>query len=417
MSSDFISQLRDLVAQNLPRIDVAAVHTGAHLTYDLGLDSIELMQLLVLLETQAGYQIPDYALDADKLQTVADLQQLLCTQEQDTVGEPELDVKVHCVVSCLCHSIKQQGLDHRPFYFGVWDAEVFIDAQHQLRYHSDKVDHDFFIRWYQRLYGAKVTQWYDHGLSKQNNIDTLSAMLQHRPDWQQLMVMLDMYRLPERENRFALDPFPHYVLLENATSDEDLWMWDPDFRWEGNLKRERVMQAIASPAVAGGYTLDTRPLHAPYAADIDAYFNACFNPQQNHLTDAVETIIQHHLPGGAQAPTQLGKALAELPVLAIRKYAYEHGLAFFWRELNQPAQEFERWCDAIEILVKGFDKLLYQANKWAMTQTGADLEQLLELVAEQNRRELNIKQAVREARDQWRKQAFTDHRNAELNPA
>src|SRR5690606_39105176 len=71
-------------------------------------------------------------------------------------AEPELDIKVHCVVSCLCHPLKLHDIDHRALYFGVWDAEIFIDENYALSYHAPMVDHEFFTNWYERLYGVKV---------------------------------------------------------------------------------------------------------------------------------------------------------------------------------------------------------------------------------------------------------------------
>lgn len=414
---DFVDQVRQLLATHLPRLPLDALTPEAHLTFDLGMDSVELMQLLVLLETEAGYAIPEHALDPEQLQTLADLERLMTTASEPaaTVGEPELDVKVHCVVSCLCHPVKRAGLDHRPFYFGVWDAEVFVDEQARLRYHADDVDHGFFFSWFERLYGAKVVPWYDHRRSKSRNIEDLESRMRHRAEWEYLMVMLDLYRLPERENRFQLNPFPHYVLLEDSVRSDQVWMWDPDFRWEGTLDRRRVMHAVESPAVAGGYTLNVRELHEPEAEAVAAYFEVCFQPTLNGLTHSVEQIIQQHLPGeGVHPPSALGAALAELPVLAIRKYAYEHGLAYFWRALGRSADEFEQWCDVIEALVKGYEQLLYQANKWAMTQKPEDLAALSNAVAWQNEREHRIKRALFLAYNEWRQRCVSSSPTPEV---
>ncbi len=410
MTSDpFIHQLRDLLTRHLPRIPCEDLSAESHLTYQLGLDSVELMQLLVLLETECGYELPEEALSAADLERVSDLEALVRPMEvSSTVGEPELDVKVHCVVSCLCHPIKTRGLDHRPLYFGVWDAEVFVDEQARLRYHDEAVDHDFFLFWYQHLYGVEVTTWYDPALSKARNIAVLETRLAQRKPWEHLMVMLDLYRLPERENRFQLNPFPHYVLLENDREPGRLWMWDPDFRWEGSLDRRRVLHAVESPAVAGGVCLDTHHLHAPEPAAVAAYFEVCFQPTDNTLTRAVEQVVRRHLPGEGEQPlNQLGAALAELPVLAIRKYAYEHGLAYFWRALDRSAEEFEHWCDEIEALVKGYDAILYRANKVAHTRTPDNLARLSRRIAEQHQREYRIKRALFLAFNDWRKLPLT----------
>ncbi|ROQ18583.1 acyl carrier protein [Marinimicrobium koreense] len=406
-SETFVRQLRDLMTRYLPRIPCEDLSPDSHLTYQLGLDSVELMQLLVLLENECGYALPEEALSAGDLERVSDLEVLVRpTAANDTVGEPELDVKVHCVVSCLCHPIKARGLDHRPLYFGVWDAEVFVDDQARLRYHDEAVDHGFFLTWFERLYGAEVSPWYDPALSKAHNIASLETRLAQRKPREHLMVMLDLYRLPERENRFQLNPFPHYVLLENDADPDRLWMWDPDFRWEGSLDRRRVLHAVESPAVAGGVCLDTCHLHAPEPEAVAAYFEVCFQPTVNTLTQAVEQVVRRHLPEAGEQPLdRLGSALAELPVLAIRKYAYEHGLAYFWRALERPADEFEHWCDEIEALVKGYDAVLYRANKVAHTRTRDDFARLSRRIAEQHQREYRIKRALFHAFNDWRKQS------------
>jgi acyl carrier protein len=398
---DFLQQIEDLLAQHLPLVPRDRLSPDAHLSYDLNLDSVDLMQLLVLLETEAGYVSPDYALNPDTLQTLGDLERIMTTHTDESVGEPDLDVKVHCVVSCLCHPIKQAKLDHRPLYFGVWDAEVFLDEASKLRYHSEEVDHDFFVSWFERLYDATVTEWYDKALSKSHNIASLESLMCQRSQWEHLLVMIDMYRLPERQNRFELDPFPHYVLLENGKQPDKIWMWDPDFRWEGELDRRRVLHAIESPAVAGGYLLDTEHLHEPSADAVAAYFSVCFKPD-NLLTQTVERVIKAHHPlTGSQPLALLGQALAELPVLAIRKYAYEHGLAYFYRATGRSMDEFENWCLVIEALAKGYEKILYLANKWAITQKESEHSALVNLITEQHRREDRIKAAMQAAVDDW----------------
>src|SRR5690606_2288407 len=101
-----------------------------------------------------------------------------------------------------------------------------------------------------------------------------------------LLVMLDLFHLPERENRFNKNPFPHYVMLENTTAPEHIWMWDPDFRWEGSLVRERVFNAIQQPSVGGGYRVDYAKARQPDDRAIAAYFQACIKPLNNPMTAA-----------------------------------------------------------------------------------------------------------------------------------
>ncbi len=52
-------------------------------------------------------------------------------------------IKVHCFVSCVCEVIKTEGVDHRPYYFGVWDADFDVLENYVLTYHSNNIDHAF----------------------------------------------------------------------------------------------------------------------------------------------------------------------------------------------------------------------------------------------------------------------------------
>ena len=80
-------------------------------------------------------------------------------------------IKVHCFVSCVCEAVKKtEGADHRPYYFGVWDADFDVLENGNLTYHSERIDHDFFHTWYELLYGIKLHKWYDDKRSKQENI-------------------------------------------------------------------------------------------------------------------------------------------------------------------------------------------------------------------------------------------------------
>lgn len=402
VESSFVHSMQRLIREHFPRLYAHRVNSETHLLFDLGLDSVELMQVLVLLENKYHYTIPDSALSQQALDTVADLERMVTGEAAPTVGEPELDVKVHCVVSCLCHPVKEAAIDHRPMYFGVWDAPVFIDDQHRLRYHTAEVNHDDFFAWFSRLYGARVHSWYDPHVSKRKNIERLERLLAEGRSSEHLMVMLDLYRLPERENRFRINPFPHYVLLEETDRVDRLWMWDPDFRWEGALDRRRILHAVESPAVAGGYRLNVSALRTPRPADVAAYFEACFQPHGNGLTDAVQQVVSAYTSDASLHPRDLGAALSELPVLGIRKYAYEHGFAYFWRALERPEPEFEHWCESIEQLANGYDRLLFVASQFSEAPGADGLNALWAEIATQNARECRIKQALSEAYRAWR---------------
>ena len=167
------------------------------------------------------------------------------------------------------------------------------------------------------------------------------------------MVMLDMFLLPERENKFNKDPFPHYVML-GATVDPDLWvMYDPDYRWEGVLPKQRILNAVNQAHVAGGFIFSDRNARPTDKTTIRDYIDASVNWDANPLTDAVRRIVTAHVSandrqGNTFALSDLNRALEELPVLQVRKYGYEHAFAFFWRELGLPEEEFNQHCDDID---------------------------------------------------------------------
>ncbi len=422
---------------NIPQIE--AFSENARLNEDLYLDSVLLLQLLLNLEIELGIDVPDSALNNDDFETVSSLADFMLSQYNQTSGAPITnidskkeseeavdtaeefeDIKVHCFVSCVCEIIKADPrVDHRPFYFGVWDAEVVIDDNSCLAYHSSTLNHDFFKAWYQKLYGVPIHSWYQHDASKAENIKALIKLLNNKTDNQQVMVMLDMFRLPERENKFNQNPFPHYVLLENSEDPSALYMSDPDFRWEGTQDKLQVLHAIESPAVAGGYYFNSQDIVPAELHTIYDYFIACFNAENNPMTTSVKKIIDiHTLPflqtpsrqpsyKENQTPEHLGDALAQLPVLAIRKYAYEHGLAYFWRELSLSDDEFESWCDVIEELVSGYKQIQYRAMKIAnFYKIESSLNQSLltevnTLLELQNEREFSIKSRLYEVFLEW----------------
>lgn len=223
----------------------------ARLNEDLHLDSVLILHLLLHLETMHGIDVPEREMSKAGVGTVRDLIAFLTGQSIDTEKEEEIDIKVHCVVSCFSAAIKAcPGLDHRPFYFGVWDTGFEVDDAFRLSYHGPSVKHDHFRHWFRRLYGVNVIGWYSKDRTKAENIACFERLLENKRRTEHLMVMLDMYHLPERENKFNQNPFPHYVMIEK-TPDPDRWfMHDPDYRWEGVLPRAAILNAINQPTVA-----------------------------------------------------------------------------------------------------------------------------------------------------------------------
>ncbi len=420
-----IQSIHNILSQQLTIPNIEAFSEKARLNEDLYLDSILIMELLVALETELNFVIPDAELTKNDYSTVNALADFLVTtlapEEISTTIESSAvpydesdDIKVHCFVSCLCDPIEAlPHINHRPFYFGVWDAETFIDSRHHLTYHSETVSHDFFRDWFQRLYGVAVEPWYDHRSSKEENLKSLLSLLSNKSDDLQVMVMLDLYLLPERENKFNQNPFPHYVLLERTDRDNQLLMRDPDFRWQGVIETSRVLNAVASPAVAGGYYFSRDAIQPTKSSAIRDYFLACYRDEDCPLTTAVETVISAHTRG-LRPLSSLVDALRHLPVLAIRKYAYEHGLAFFWRDLNifdRHRDEFEDWCDQIETLVSTYKKIQFQTMRLTQVPTEDQIDQVLLgkinlLLEQQKERELLIKTRLLKLYLQWNEQKF-----------
>ncbi|MDN5569363.1 MAG: DUF6005 family protein, partial [Paracoccus sp. (in: a-proteobacteria)] len=252
-----------------PRMD--AFGPDARLGHDLGLDSVALMTLMLHLD-EVGIDMAEDTFDRAPTMTVQALAQALAgvTPADD---EP-LDIKVHCVVSCLCQAIKDKGgIDHRPLYMGLWDGQVIVDDRMRLSYHAENIDHGFYLHWAKRLFGLNVTRWYDDAAPKADNLARLQALLAEWRPGLYVMPMVDMFLLPSRDNKFAQDPFPHYALLQ-PTGDAATWrMRDPDFRWEGDVPSADLRAAFGRDTVAGGFAFDNADVHPASNADIHAMYH------------------------------------------------------------------------------------------------------------------------------------------------
>lgn len=382
MREEIVASIRMVLAEQMNNEHLDGFGPASRLNADLYLDSVLMLDLFLHLELKHGLSVSEEIVAGPDIETVEDLASLLAgaktaseaAADASEIAVPNVhgdeypDIKVHCFVSCLCDAVKAAGLDHRLFYFGIWDADFAVSKRHELLYHTPEISHDFFRRWFQRLYGVPITEWYDHSASKQVNLEKLLSLVAARRPTESVMVMLDMFYLPERENKFNQNPFPHYLMVE-ATGDPEVWqVRDPDFRWEGPIARERLLGAISQPSVAGGYIFDRQVVTLPLAADIRDYFLACFIPDHNPLIRSVREIVEAHVEGrGGLLVSELKTALRELPVISIRKWAYEHGFAYFWRALRLPNDEFLRWCDKIEELAVGLKGLHFVILRLAQT--------------------------------------------------
>jgi hypothetical protein len=245
-------------------------------------------------------------------------------------------------------------------------------------------------------------EWYDPARSKDQNIVVMLDLIERKRDSEYLMVMLDLFHLPERENKFNQNPFPHYLMIEK-TDDPKIWQVnDPDFRWEGQIARDKVIHAIRQPTVSGGYIFDRLEARVPAATDLRDFFLACYQPDHNPLVDGVRRIVSAHLEGrGGVKLADLGAALREVPVISIRKYAYEHGFAFFWREMKLANADFDHWCDEIEKVIQDFKALHYAVMKLAQTEDRSLADDVFRRLDTLDGLERRIKARLGEAFQAW----------------
>ena len=291
-----------VLSEELARTDLSSFQSDSRLLEELGLDSTEILEMLMFLELKHELSIPEDALMNKDFETVRSVAQVMYDAQGIPKTEKGLevyeDLKIHCVASCLGEIVKRNHqLDHRILYFAVWDAEVCTNYQYILSYHSDEISHQFYFDWYEKLYGMQVEEWYVRSDKKENNVNKLIDLVDNRMPDQHIMVMLDMYQLPERVNEFNKDPFPHYVMLA-PTKNKDTWfMFDPDYRWEGVISKERILNAVRQPSVSGGYIFSDKEAKPSTPDVIRSYFEKSVVMDTNPVTDTLREIIESHLKG------------------------------------------------------------------------------------------------------------------------
>ncbi|KIC20024.1 DUF6005 family protein [Leisingera sp. ANG-Vp] len=401
-----LSAIRMTLEGPLANEHMALFRPEAVLNDELHLDSVILINLMLHLETDHGIEVPEREFSKDDFATVDGLIRMLLGQKPGQTASTDetpapSEITVHCFVSCMCAAIRRhEQLNFRPFHFGTWDSSFAVTPEMRLSYHSEEMTQDLYARWVERLYNIQVREWYDHGKSKDENLAHFERLLSTKTDDEQLVVFLDMYHLPERENKYNQNPFPHFVIIE-LTDDPDVWhLYDPDYRWRGDLPRETILNAMAQPTVAGGYTVNSGKARAPHPEDLADYFHETFRAGDNVLTSALRRIFEYHcLP---EQPLQgLKDAIREMPVLSLRKYAYEHAFAFFWQELDTAFEDFDAECDRVEALCEGFRKLHYLAARAAHTQDRSLIPDLFAALDALDELEFSIKSALKAQFDGW----------------
>ncbi|MEY8346992.1 DUF6005 family protein [Bacillus cereus] len=314
-------------------------------------------------------------------------------------------IKVHCLVSCFCEIIKRRSdIDFRPFYFGLWDGDFDITEEGVISYHSENISHDSYLYWYEKLYGIKVNEWYDHSKKKSENVENFLELVETKPENRYVIVMVDMSLLPERENKFHQKPFPHYLMIEKTKQEDEWFMLDPDFRWEGNMEKDKVIQSIENNPFGGGYFIDVQTVREPKQEAIESYFIETFNRDYNELTMKLKELMIRMVNGeGGAELSKLIAAVKQIPVLAIRKYSYEHAFAYFRETLQYSETEFDYWCDRVEDIVQGFTNVQYKVIKMAMTKNREMLSSIVEKLNEMDEIELAIKQELERQFVAWKK--------------
>ncbi|MBH5319905.1 Petrobactin biosynthesis protein AsbE [Paenibacillus sp. GSMTC-2017] len=319
----------------------------------------------------------------------------------------EVSIKVHCIVSCLCEIVRERStIDYRPFYFGLWDAPFDVTDRGEVTYYQHDLNHSHYFEWFQMLFGPKVHEWYDQRLSGQDNLDTLLELLKHCPSDRYVIAQIDMSYMPERENKFHQKPFPHFLMLAE-TDNEDEWnMIDPDFRWRGIVSKSDTINAFLNNTFGGGFYADAQFLEEPTPEMVRNYYKHVFT-WKNGLTEKLASLLTEMVHGDNGLDiSMIAGSVKQLPVLAIRKYSYEHALMYFIEESGESDETFEAYTDLVEELVKGFHNVQYQGMKMAMTGNKAMLSSILPKLADMGRIETEIKKELHRLYEIWEVQKF-----------
>ncbi|MHA6482893.1 DUF6005 family protein [Paenibacillus sp. strain BS8-2] len=315
----------------------------------------------------------------------------------------EVSIKVHCIVSCFCEVLRQTGnIDYRPFYFGVWDADIDYLDDGSITYYQHDLRHDYFTEWYERLFGVPVRQWYDTAAVPSDNLDTLIRLVEQAPSNRHVIAQLDMSLLPEYENKFKQKPFPHFVMLYRTDNPDQWYLRDPDFRREGVISRDRALEAFLGNPFGGGFVIDDSGLREPEDEVVSRMLLSRLSPEHNELIDSLQDRLTAMATGREGFNlSMVERCVKQLPVIAIRKYAYEHALMYYMERTGIDEEAFEGWCDRIELLVQGFSSVQYMAIKMGMTGKKELLDPILQRLDEMNERELAIKGELARLHGLW----------------
>jgi len=311
-------------------------------------------------------------------------------------------IKVHCIVSCLSEILRRNSQeDFRPLYFGVWDAPYGVTEDGEFTYYTEHLNH--YLEWFNHLYGSKVMNWYDPAVNREQNLQSLLKLVESDEKNKHIVVQIDMSFMPERENKFSQKPFPHYLIVKKTDVEDEWYMLDPDFRWEGVVNRKQVIEAFMGNPFGGGFYVDSSSIRRPAKEMVERYFWEGFkrdNSLTNHLIEGITNMVEER---NGYRFEMLFKAVRQLPVIAIRKYGYEHALMYLNQQEEYSRGEFEFWCHQIEALVKGFHQVQYKVMKMSMTKQRELLPSVIDTLIEMDQIEHQIKGELEKQFNHWKK--------------
>ncbi len=318
--------------------------------------------------------------------------------------QEEVSIKVHCIVSCLCEVIRLHStIDYRPYYIGLWDAPFDVTEQGCITYYQHDLDHRAMYAGFELLFGAPVIEWYEKTRTSGENLATLLELVETCPPNRRIMVQIDLSLLPERENKFHQKPFPHFLMVERTGTSGEWYVRDPDFRWEGTASSASIIEAFLGNAFGGGFYVDAERLREPTPAAVDRFFNNVCTPVNELTLTVQERIGMLCLGTDGHALSMLDGVAKQLPVLAIRKYSYEHALMYFIEQSETQTADFEHYAELVEQIVKGFNNVRYQSVKMAMTGSTALLSSIMARLDEMNRTETMVKHELYRLYRLWRR--------------
>ncbi|MFD2672398.1 DUF6005 family protein [Marinicrinis sediminis] len=292
-------------------------------------------------------------------------------------------IKVHCMLSCLCESLKRYSdVDYRPLYFGVWDAAFGVNGRGALSYYDKGDDFQAYRQGFEDLYGIRVQSWNEKLLESRpekwheqqpvisGSASRLQQLMADREETDMIMAQIDLSRLPERENKFNLSPFPHYVMLFPSRHPAQWLMFDPDFRWEGLLDKTQIMAALLENEAGGGYCWNMSQVKRPATDTLKDYVGAAVSHDSNPLTDYLRHLLTQARDGkeGSVPIHELGETIKQLHVLVIRKWGYDYALMYFHDELELPRDHYEHWAQHIRDVVQAYTTFQFGTTKMSILQ-------------------------------------------------